>query len=239
MFSDHEAEAHITNQDIIDISTKIEEVGTTTHDEWYGDLRNTGPTLDKWYDHAVAPETHESEEETRRGVMDGTIPSAVVDTRATTSVGKYRCGLELTWKPSNKIFKVATGQEARATKMATMGQDLREPACTFDMVPDGTLDCLASTSNMCDDGYFTMFDGEEVRIYDAETTKVVTPKPPILKGWRDKIITLWRILLVKRAPRPNDGHVTSRAPGTHATSWDILKIHSPFPPSPSETIANV
>ena len=41
--------------------------------------------------------------------MEETIPSAVVDTGATSSVGKYGCGLELTGKPSNKVFKVATG----------------------------------------------------------------------------------------------------------------------------------
>ena len=73
------------------------------------------------------------------------------------------------------------------------------------MVHDVTLDCLASTSKMCDAGYFTVFDGEEVRIYDAETTKVVTSKLAVLKGWRDIISTLWRIPLVKQAPGPNNG----------------------------------
>ena len=55
LFPDQEAEALITNQGIINVCAEIKEVGTTTHDEWYGDLRNTGPTLDKWYDHVVAP----------------------------------------------------------------------------------------------------------------------------------------------------------------------------------------
>ena len=71
-----------------------------------------------------------------------------------------------------------------------MDHDLREPACTFDMVPDVTLDCLASTIKMCDAGYFTVFNGEKVRIYNSETTKIVTSKPPVLKGWRDVIPTL-------------------------------------------------
>ena len=113
-----------------------------------------------------------------------------------------------------------------------MGHDLREPACTFDMVPDVTLDCLASTSKMCDAGYLTVFDGEEVRIYDAETTKVVTSKPPVLKGWCDVVSTLWRIPLTKRAPGPDSGHLTNRAPGTRPTSWDPKNCHSPLAPSP-------
>ena len=78
----------------------MEEVGTTTHDEWFGDLRNTGPTLDEWYDHIVSPEIHKNDEETRQGVTDGTIPSAVVDTGATSNVGNYGDILELTGNPS-------------------------------------------------------------------------------------------------------------------------------------------
>ena len=112
-----------------------------------------------------------------------------------------------------------------------MGHDLREPACTFDMVPDVTLDCLASTSKMCDAGYFTVFDGKEVRIYDAETTKVLTSKPPVLKGWRDVVSTLWRIPLTKQAPGTDSGHLTNRAPGTRPTSWDPKSCYSPIAPS--------
>ena len=110
------------------------------------------------------------------------------------------------------MFKVATGQEAKATETLTMEHDLRKPTRTFDMVTDVTLNSLASTRKFSDAGYFTIFDEEEVKIYDSRTTKVVTSKPPVLKGWRDKVSTLWHIQLVKRASGPDDGHVTSRAP---------------------------
>ena len=89
-----------------------------------------------------------------------------------------------------------------------MNHDLREPACTFDMVPNVILDCLLSTSKMYDADYFSVFNGKEVRIYDVETTKIVTSKPPVLKGWQDAISTLWRIPLAKQAPSLDDGHVT-------------------------------
>ena len=152
----------------------------------------------------------------------GLLCSAVVDTGATSIVIKYGDGIELTGNPFTKVFKVATEQTAHATETATMEGKLCEPAAqNFDMVPDVTLDSLASTSKMCNAGYFTAFDEGEVQIYDAETVKVVTSKPPVLKGWREKIITLWRIPIVKRAPRLDDSHVTSQAPGTHLTSWDI------------------
>ena len=84
--------------------------------------------------------------------MDGSIPSAVVDTGATSSVGKYDSGLTLTGKPSSKMFTVATGQHAHATKGARMNHDLRHPAYTFDMVPDVTLDCLLSIGKTCNAG---------------------------------------------------------------------------------------
>ena len=177
-------EAHISNQGAINISAEIKEVGTTTHDEWYGDLRDTGPTLDEWYDHVKATKINKaSNKETRQGVMDGTIPSAFVDSGATSNVVRNGDGLTLTSHPSNKVFKVCTGQEAKANETVTMEHNLHDPARTFDRVPDLTLNSLASTSKMSDAGYFSIFDEEEIRIYDARTTKVVTSKPPVLKGW--------------------------------------------------------
>ena len=107
------------------------------------------------------------------------------------------------------------------------------------MVPDVTLDSLASTSKFSGAEYFSIFDEEEIRIYDARTTKVVTSKPPVLKGWRDKVSTLWRIPLVKQAPGPDDGHVISLSPRARATSWHVRKLFSHFTPSPTETIQNV
>ena len=37
LFADQEAEAHITNLGINDICAEMVEIGTTTHDEWYGE----------------------------------------------------------------------------------------------------------------------------------------------------------------------------------------------------------
>ena len=54
------------------------------------------------------------EEATRRGVMDGSIPSAVADTGATSNVGKYGPGLTLTGEPSYKVFSTVTGEQAKA-----------------------------------------------------------------------------------------------------------------------------
>ena len=123
---------------------------------------------------------------------------------------------------------------AKATETATMDHDPREPARTFNMVTDVTLDLLASTRKLSDARYFSIFDEEEIQMYDARTTKVATSKPPVLKWWRDKVSTLWRIPLVKRAPGPDDGHVISRSSGTRATNWDVKNPTHLFPPPPAK-----
>ena len=110
LFASQEAETHIENQGVIDISAKIEEVGTATHDEWYGDLRDTAPILDEWYAHVRAPKsTKARNEETRRSVMDGTIPSAIVNSGVASNAGRYDNGLKMTGCQSTKVFKVAMG----------------------------------------------------------------------------------------------------------------------------------
>ena len=110
------------NQGVINIIAKINKVGTTTHDEWYGNLRNNTLILNKWYDHVVVDKS--SDDKTEQGVMDGTIPSAVVDSGTTSNVGRYGDGLELTGRPSTKIFKVATGHETKAPETETMDHEL-------------------------------------------------------------------------------------------------------------------
>ena len=68
LFATQDAEVHIENKGVIDISAEIKEFGTTTHDEWYSDLRDTIPPLDKVYNYVKTPEFNKIEEETRQGV---------------------------------------------------------------------------------------------------------------------------------------------------------------------------
>ena len=153
------------------------------------------PSLDKWHDHIAVEKTNSKKIE--RGVMDGTIPSAVVYSGTTFNVGKYGDGLHLTGKPSYEVFKVSTRHEAQATETETMEHKLREPVNTFGMVPGVFLGLLASTSKFCDAVYVTVFDEDEFSIYNAETTTITASKKPILKRWRNCVSTLWRIPLVK------------------------------------------
>ena len=141
-FATAEAQACIANQGDYDIIAEIDEIGVTTHDEWYGNLCNCTLSLNQWYNHVAVDNANAKKIE--RGVMDGTIPLAIVDSGTTFNVRKFGNGLHLTGRLSHKLFKVSTGHKARATKTATMEHKLRKPACKFDMVPGVVLLSLPS-----------------------------------------------------------------------------------------------
>ena len=122
--------------------------------------------------------------------MDGTIPSAFVNSGTTWNDRKYGNGLKPTGRPSTKIFKVATGHMKKATNTATTNHKLREPARTFNMVPVVVINLLASTSKFCDAKYITLFDKEDVNVYDAGKKLVTISNPPIIKVSWDAARTL-------------------------------------------------
>ena len=129
--------------------------------------------------------------------MDGIIPLDVADSGTTSNAGKYGNGLHLTGRSSHKVFKVSTGHETQATTAEIMEHKLRKPARMFNMVPGVIITVLSNTSKFCNVGYVTIFNGDEVNIYDMETTTITASKKPILKGWRNCGSTMWRIPILK------------------------------------------
>ena len=123
--------------------------------------------------------------------------------------------------------------------MVTLEHKLRKLARTFDMVPTIVLDSLASTSKFGNTRQVTVFDKDELNIYNIDKTTITALKPPILKGWRDRVSPLWRIPFVKRAPRPNVGQVTTRLPVTCVTNLTPIKIDLHWQHHTQETIQNV
>jgi len=143
--------------------------------------------------------SHMNEKHVRAGIEDGSIPSAVVDTGTTSTVGRPE-DIESflpTGKPSGKHFAVANGQIEKATDQMLLKHELRDPARRVDIVPGISTASLISTSKFADAKYITIFDEEEVNIYDANNTKITSTRGAILKGWRMKDTGLWRIPLVK------------------------------------------
>ena len=55
---------------------------------------------------------------------------------------------------------------------------------------------LLSTAKFAEAGYITVFDKEEVNIYNAQNTTLKVSKGAILRGWFEKTANLWQIPLI-------------------------------------------
>ena len=141
----------------------------------------------------------------KRAVLDGTIPSAISDTGATSSAGLTSDSdlFQSTGQRSHKIFHVANGTAAPATEVRLLQQPLRAPARNIDIVPSLNGASLLSTSKMADAGYVTVYDGDEVNVYDGRTTQIHVTQAAVLQGWRCPRDRLWRIPLTSTVKNLN------------------------------------
>ena len=102
-----------------------------------------------------------------------------------------------------------------ATDIVKYPFKLREEARRVDIVPTLQSD-LMSIGKMADAGYLTIFDDEEVNIYDLHNTTVTVSKGSVLRGWRCKETGLWRIPLVENVTNLNTETVICKAPPTES-----------------------
>ena len=139
--------------------------------------------------------------------------SGAVDSAATSNAYRPEDPHIKTGRKSKKIFQMPTGETTPATDEGLLIHNVREPARTLDIVPDLTTQSLISVGKFADANYFTIFDGEEVNIYDANNTKVTVSRNAILRGYRDHESGLWRIPLVKKVTNNNtDTILVSKQP---------------------------
>ena len=118
-----------------------------------------------------------SARELRAVVLDGSVPSGISNTGATSSAGREGDPFIQTNTPSNKTFHLPMGGVARASNKAK-----RDPARDVDMVPILAEHTLLSTSNFANADYVSVYDKDEVNIYDARTTKIKVSNDTVLKG---------------------------------------------------------
>jgi hypothetical protein len=88
----------------------------------------------------------------KKGVMDGTIPSACADTGATSNAGTPSDPFEGIGTESTKVFSMPTGETAAATVKKKLLLDVREPANEVHIVPQ-IEQTLLSGSKFADAGY--------------------------------------------------------------------------------------
>ena len=130
-------------------------------------------------------------------MLSGRAPSAAYDTAATSSCGLTMDPFIRTGRKSDKIFRGAMGHTSAADDIRLLEHDLRKGAREVHMVPGLSDTSLISAGKLADEGYVSIFDKDEVNIYDANTTKIMVSRSAILKGWRSEHAGLWRIPLKK------------------------------------------
>ena len=107
------------------------------------------------------------------------------DTGATSSAGlsSDSAFFSATGQRSTKVFLVANGNSTPASEVRLLQKPLRDPDRTIDMVPSLRSASLLRTSKLADAGYVTVYDGDEVNVYDGRTARIHVREAPFLQGW--------------------------------------------------------
>ena len=112
-----------------------------------------------------------------------------------------------------------------ATEIAEYHFQVRNPAKHLHITPSITMNSLLSTNEFAAPNYITIFDKEEVNIYDANNTIIAVTRGAILQGWKCPTSGLWRIPLVNMVRNNN-------------TDTVIVNQHAHHPPMASTTSTN-
>ena len=159
------------------------------------------------------------EMQTKRGLMNVTILSALVDSITSSHRENESNDLDFAGRLSQQVFNLSTGKSDQITKMATTGYELWIPARMFDMVLGVVFNSLTRSMKNYKTMYTIIFDKDKANIYDVKSTKMSTTRKLILKGWRNCISDTWRIPFVPVAC-PNDRKVNNEAPSkTDSPLW--------------------
>ena len=150
----------------------------------------------------------------KKGVLNGSIPSIIADSAATSSVGTPAAPLIPTRRVSNKIFQLPDGLQTAAATVSKLAHNVQQPAKDIHIVPSIKSNLLLSTAKFAEAGYITVFDNQEVNIYNAHDTKLIVLRGAILRGWFDKMHNLWRIPLILVVLNNNTDTVLVNKPPT-------------------------
>jgi hypothetical protein len=109
--------------------------------------------------------------ELKQGVLDGSIPSAVADSGATSSGGTKRDGKKnaflATGRQLDKAFRMPNGNVKEASNMDELHHNVHHPAKNVHIVPGIERNSQLSIPKFADANYVAIFNKDEVNIYDA------------------------------------------------------------------------
>jgi hypothetical protein len=165
----------------------------------------------------------------KRGVLNRTIPSAIVDSGATSSVSTPTDPFSATGRTSNKIFRLPNGATEAASEIRELATKVRAPARDVHITPGIAESSLISTSRFSDAGYATIFAGDQVNIYDQNDMIITVSRGAILRSWREDN-GLYRIPLVPVVRNNNTDTVIVKRPPSKFL---------PARPPPKEAVNNV
>ena len=137
-----------------------------------------------------------------------------MDSATTFSVGTPTAPLIPTGRISGKIFQLPDGTRTAAATVSKLAHNVRQPAKEIHIVPSIKSNSLLSTEKIAKAGYTTVFNNEEVNIYDAHNTKLIVSRGAILHGWFNKTHNLWRIPLIPVVLNNNTDTVFVNKPPT-------------------------
>ena len=125
-----------------------------------------------------------NEAEIKQCVLNRSIASAAWDTACTSNSGKIVDPFIQTNQPSTKCFSFADGRRHAGTNIAKLHHPVQELSHTVDMVPALADQSLLSDRKFSDAGYISIYDNEEVNIYDGCTDRIKVYEAEVLKGWK-------------------------------------------------------
>jgi hypothetical protein len=119
------------------------------------------------------------------GIMNGTIPSTVMDSGCKSNLGTEDNPCKSTGVESKKVFILPGRQALAASKMATYPFNLCAPASNVHITPGITSNSLLSTGKCADANYITVFYKEQVNVYDVNDVTITVTRGALLWGWCD------------------------------------------------------
>ena len=84
---------------------------------------------------------------------------------------------------SNKTIGGAFGEQAEATPIKKLHDNIQEPAQSVHIVPQ-VQHSLLSTGEMANADYIGVYNKQEVSFYNAQMTSIIITEKFVLKGWR-------------------------------------------------------
>jgi hypothetical protein len=124
----------------------------------------------------------------KQGTINGTIPSAVSDTGATSTAGTLHDPFLHSDTRSTKTFMLPTGATTTTTTQAQLLLKVRAPTNTVDIVHN-LHQTLLSGSKFADANYTAIYDKHEVNFYDSSTINIT--ETAVLTGYCCPRTGLW------------------------------------------------